>query len=100
MLNTGRWAITAGQTLLPTGLETDAVLHIEDGVINAIAIHEGWAIVAANDITGCRYGLHSMYSERARMEGNRLHGNLLGASLMNSDRLEFQRAQARRELRE
>lgn len=37
MPNTGRWAITAGQTLLPTGLETEAVLHIEDGVITEIA---------------------------------------------------------------
>lgn len=36
MLNTGRWAITAGRTLLPTGLETEAVLHIEDGVITEI----------------------------------------------------------------
>lgn len=37
MMNTGRWAITAGQTLLPTGLETEAVLHIEDGVITEIS---------------------------------------------------------------
>lgn len=34
---TGRWAITGGQTLLPNGLETDAVLHIEDGTITAVA---------------------------------------------------------------
>ena len=48
-------------------------------------------VVSANEVTGCRYGLHSMYSERARMEDNGLRANLLGASLMNSDRLEFHR---------
>lgn len=48
-------------------------------------------VVAGNEVTGCRYGLHSMYSERARMEDNHLRGNLLGASLMNSTGLEFHR---------
>ena len=36
MLNTGRWAIAGGQTLLPTGLENDAVVLIEEGVISEI----------------------------------------------------------------
>ena len=33
MLNTGRWAIAGGQTLLPTGLEVDAVVLVEDGKV-------------------------------------------------------------------
>jgi alpha-D-ribose 1-methylphosphonate 5-triphosphate diphosphatase len=44
MLNTGRWAITAGQTLLPTGLETEAVLHVEDGVITEISSEVGGGV--------------------------------------------------------
>ena len=44
-------------------------------------------VVASNVISGCRYGLHSMYSQDARFEENEATGNLLGAALMSSDRL-------------
>ena len=44
-------------------------------------------VVAANVVTECRYGLHSMYSQNARFENNEVTGNLLGAALMMSDRL-------------
>jgi nitrous oxidase accessory protein len=44
-------------------------------------------VVADNVVTGCRYGLHSMYSENARFENNEATANLLGAALMMSDRL-------------
>ena len=37
MLNNGRWAIAGGRTLLPTGLEEDAVVIVEHGVITEIA---------------------------------------------------------------
>lgn len=36
MLNSGCWAIAGGQTLLPSGLQSDAVVLIEDGVISEI----------------------------------------------------------------
>ncbi|HVJ26668.1 MAG TPA: nitrous oxide reductase family maturation protein NosD [Vicinamibacterales bacterium] len=44
-------------------------------------------VVASNVVTGCRYGMHSMYSQDARFENNEATGNLLGAALMMSDRL-------------
>ena len=44
-------------------------------------------IVASNVVSGCRYGLHSMYSQNARFEYNEATGNLLGSALMMSDRL-------------
>jgi nitrous oxidase accessory protein len=44
-------------------------------------------LVSGNEVTRCRYGLHSMYSERAEFSDNVVTGNLLGAALMNSDRL-------------
>jgi nitrous oxidase accessory protein len=46
-------------------------------------------VVADNEVTGCRYGLHSMSSLDASFTGNRVRGNLLGAALMQSDRLEL-----------
>jgi nitrous oxidase accessory protein len=45
--------------------------------------------VEDNTITGCRYGMHSMYSQQARFLRNRASVNLLGAALMMSDRLEL-----------
>jgi len=43
--------------------------------------------VSNNDVTRCRYGVHSMYSRNAAFVENRLSFNLLGAALMMSDRL-------------
>lgn len=44
-------------------------------------------VVAENVVTGCRYGLHSMYSQEARFEHNEVARNLLGAALMMSEGL-------------
>jgi nitrous oxide reductase family maturation protein NosD len=44
-------------------------------------------LVSDNDVSRCRYGVHSMYSQNATFERNRLTSNLLGAALMMSDRL-------------
>jgi nitrous oxidase accessory protein len=44
-------------------------------------------VVEGNRVTGCRYGLHSMYSHDATFRGNDAAANLLGAALMMSDRL-------------
>jgi nitrous oxidase accessory protein len=44
-----------------------------------------------NEITRCRYAIHSMYSQRAQILDNHLTKNLLGAALMLSDRLELRR---------
>lgn len=46
-------------------------------------------LVSGNAVSGCRYGLHSMYSQNARFENNEATNNLLGAALMMSDRLEL-----------
>ncbi|HEU4937925.1 MAG TPA: nitrous oxide reductase family maturation protein NosD [Vicinamibacterales bacterium] len=46
-------------------------------------------LVENNEITRCRYGVHSMYSRDAKILGNQLSANLLGAALMLSDRLEL-----------
>ena len=43
--------------------------------------------VSGNEVTKCRYGLHSMYSQHAIFEYNVATANLLGAALMMSDRL-------------
>ncbi len=44
-------------------------------------------LVERNEITRCRYGVHSMYSRDAKILNNVLSANLLGAALMLSDRL-------------
>ena len=46
-------------------------------------------LVENNEITRCRYGVHSMYSRDAKILGNQLSANLLGGALMLSDRLEL-----------
>jgi nitrous oxidase accessory protein len=43
--------------------------------------------VEENEISGCRYGLHSMNSRNAVFLANVIRDNLLGASLMYSDHL-------------
>ncbi|MGB2715828.1 MAG: nitrous oxide reductase family maturation protein NosD [Vicinamibacterales bacterium] len=55
-----------------------------DGVYLSFA--EG-AVVSGNDVTRCRYGLHSMSSLNATLIDNTLVANLLGAALMQSDKL-------------
>jgi nitrous oxidase accessory protein len=60
------------------------ISNARDGVYLSFA--EG-AVVSDNDVTGCRYGLHSMSSLDATLVGNKLVANLLGAALMQSDRL-------------
>ena len=60
------------------------ISNARDGIYLSFTEH---IIVASNVVTGCRYGLHSMYSQDARFENNEATGNLLGAALMMSDRL-------------
>jgi nitrous oxidase accessory protein len=60
------------------------ISHARDGIYLAFT-HR--IVVAANTVTDCRYGLHSMYSSEARFERNEATRNLLGAALMMSDRL-------------
>ena len=48
-------------------------------------------VVTGNVVNGCRYGLHSMYSQEARFEDNEVSANLLGAALMMSERLVLKR---------
>lgn len=55
-----------------------------DGVY--LSFTEG-VVASGNEVTRCRYGMHSMYSQNARFVDNRLTANLLGAALMMSDRL-------------
>ena len=55
-----------------------------DGVYLSFA--EG-AVVSENEVTRCRYGLHSMSSRYASLLDNTLTANLLGAALMQSDKL-------------
>jgi nitrous oxidase accessory protein len=60
------------------------ISHARDGIYLSFTER---VVVAANVVTACRYGLHSMYSHQARFEGNTVSDNLLGAALMMSDRL-------------
>lgn len=48
-------------------------------------------VVASNDVTEGRYGLHFMYCDDAAIEGNRLVGNSVGVYLMYSRRLRMAR---------
>ena len=71
--------------------------HVEDSVLTRNEISDARdgiylsfterVVVSDNKVTGCRYGLHSMYSHDARFENNEATANLLGAALMMSDRL-------------
>ena len=60
------------------------ITDARDGIY--LSFTEG-IIAAENEITRCRYGLHSMYSQQAEFSGNVLVANLLGSALMNSDHL-------------
>jgi nitrous oxidase accessory protein len=65
-------------------LERNRISQARDGIYLSFTER---IVVAANVVTGCRYGLHSMYSQHARFENNEATGNLLGAALMMSDQL-------------
>lgn len=67
-----------------TRLLRNRIADARDGVY--LSFTEG-VIADGNVVTRCRYGLHSMYSQRASFADNSLTGNLLGAALMMSDRL-------------
>jgi nitrous oxidase accessory protein len=69
-------------------LIANRISDARDGIY--LSFTEG-VLVEQNEITRCRYGIHSMYSQRARILDNRVHANLLGAALMLSDRLELRR---------
>ena len=60
------------------------ISEARDGVY--LSFTEG-IVVAGNDVSGCRYGLHSMSSLNASFIDNTVRANLLGAALMQSDRL-------------
>ena len=49
--------------------------------------------VRDNDIEGVRYGLHYMYSDENRFEGNVFRDNAAGAALMNSKGIVLRRNQ-------
>jgi nitrous oxidase accessory protein len=61
--------------------------HISDARDGIYLSFTSGMVVRNNVVSDCRYGLHSMYSQDARFEGNDAANNLLGAALMMSDRL-------------
>jgi len=65
-------------------LQGNRITEARDGIY--LSFTEG-VVVSENDVSRCRYGMHSMYSQNAAFERNRLTGNLLGAALMMSDKL-------------
>lgn len=64
------------------------ISEARDGIY--LSFTEG-VLAEKNEITRCRYGIHSMYSQHARILDNQLRANLLGTALMLSDRLELRR---------
>lgn len=72
------WNIEDGQIL------RNRVSHARDGIYLSFTER---VLVSGNAVSKCRYGLHSMYSQNARLEDNDSSSNLLGAALMMSDRL-------------
>jgi nitrous oxidase accessory protein len=67
-----------------TRIRWNRIAEARDGIY--LSFTDG-ILVSDNDVTRCRYGVHSMYSQNATFERNRLTSNLLGAALMMSDRL-------------
>jgi nitrous oxidase accessory protein len=63
--------------------------HISDARDGIYLSFTEGVLAEGNEITNCRYGIHSMYSQQARIIDNQLRANLLGAALMLSDRLEL-----------
>lgn len=70
--------------LIDSQLLRNRISDARDGIY--LSFTEG-VLVDSNIVSGCRYGLHSMYSQNARFENNEATANLLGAALMMSDRL-------------
>lgn len=67
-----------------TRVERNRLRDARDGVY--LSFVDGVEVVG-NEVTGCRYAVHSMYSENAVVRDNHFHHNLLGAALMYSDSL-------------
>jgi nitrous oxidase accessory protein len=67
-----------------TRIVGNRISDARDGIYLSFA--EG-VVASGNEITRCRYGIHSMYSQDANLVDNRLIANLLGSALMMSDRL-------------
>ncbi len=59
----------------------NTIRHTRDGVYFSFVDRSD---VRDNDIAGVRYGLHYMYSDENRFEGNVFRDNAAGAALMNS----------------
>ncbi|HEX6202425.1 MAG TPA: nitrous oxide reductase family maturation protein NosD, partial [Thermoanaerobaculia bacterium] len=57
------------------------VRHARDGVYLSFVDR---VLIEDNEVSDCRYGVHSMYSQDSEVRGNHLHHNLLGAALMYS----------------
>jgi nitrous oxidase accessory protein len=65
-------------------VQGNRISHARDGIYLSFTER---IVVSGNEITACRYGMHSMYSQGATFERNTATNNLLGAALMMSDRL-------------
>lgn len=69
-----------------TRIASNHISDARDGVY--LSFTQG-VVVSDNEVTRCRYGLHSMSSLNASLVDNTLVANLLGAALMQSDKLVF-----------
>lgn len=61
------------------------IFDARDGIILTYAKS---ATVDSNDVSDCRYGLHSMYSHNLIFSRNHAHENLLGVALMYTDSMQ------------
>ncbi|MDP4198642.1 MAG: nitrous oxide reductase family maturation protein NosD [Bacteroidota bacterium] len=59
--------------------------YLHDARDGVILTYVAKAIVDSNQVTNCRYGLHSMYSKNLAFTRNYVHDNLLGVALMYTD---------------
>ena len=67
-----------------TRIRQNRVTDARDGIYLSFADR---IVVSGNEVTHCRYGLHSMSSRDATFTANVVKHNLVGAALMTSDRL-------------
>ena len=70
-----------------TTVESNTVRHCRDVVV----WYSSGAVLRHNSVTGSRYGLHAMYTDRCTFEDNRLEGNSVGIFMMYSQDLEARR---------